>query len=55
MAENSRVVQAAKLLRAVVVNGDLDDYMNYYKERCRSEHHLARYDEDTIERLNLAA
>ena len=42
-------------LRAVVVNGDLDDYMNYYKERYRSEHHLARYDEDTIERLNLAA
>jgi hypothetical protein len=29
--------------------------MNYYKERYRSEHHLARYDEDTIERLNLAA
>jgi len=24
-------------------------------ERYRSEHHLARYDEDTIERLNLAA
>jgi len=42
-------------LRAVVVNGDLDDYMRYYKERYRSEHHLARYDEDTIERLNLAA
>jgi len=42
-------------LRAVVVNGDLGDYMNYYKERYRSEHHLARYDEDTIERLNLAA
>ena len=42
-------------LRAVVVNGDLDDYLNYYKERYRSEHHLARYDEDTIERLNLAA
>jgi hypothetical protein len=42
-------------LRAVVVNGDLNDYMNYYKERYRSEHHLARYDEDTIERLNLAA
>ena len=38
----------------VVVNGDLDDYMNYYKERYRAEHHLARYDEDTIERLNLA-
>ena len=29
--------------------------MNYYKERHRSENHLARYDEDTIERLNLAA
>ena len=42
-------------LRAVVVNGDLDDYMNYYKERYRSEYHLARYDEDTIEHLNLAA
>ena len=42
-------------LRAVVVNGDLDDYMRYYKERYRDEHHLARYDEDTIERLNLAA
>ena len=41
--------------RAVVVNGDLDDYMRYYKERYRDEHHLARYDEDTIERLNLAA
>ena len=43
-----------KLLSAVVVNGDLDDYMNYYKERYRSEHHLSRYDDDTIERLNLA-
>ena len=42
-------------IRAVVVNGDLDDYMNYYKERYRTEHHLARYDGDTIERLNLAA
>ena len=42
-------------LRAVVVNGDLDDYMRYYKNRYRDEHHLARYDEDTIERLNLAA
>ena len=37
-------------LRAVVVNGDLDDYMRYYKERYRDEHHLARYDHDTIER-----
>ena len=36
-------------------NGDLDAYMRYYKERYRSEHHLARYDEDTIDRLNLAA
>ena len=42
-------------LRAVVVNGDLDDYMRYYKERYRDEHHLARYDQDTIDRLNLAA
>ena len=42
-------------LRAIVVNGDLDDYMRYYKKRYRNEHHLARYDEDTIDRLNLAA
>jgi hypothetical protein len=42
-------------IRAVVVNGDLDDYMTYYKNRYREEHHLARYDDDTIERLNLAA
>ena len=42
-------------LRAVVVNDDLDDYMIYYKNRYRDEHHLSRYDEDTIERLNLAA
>ena len=47
--------EAILKLRAVVVNGDLDDYMNYYKNRYRDEHHLARYDEDTIERLNLAA
>ena len=44
-----------RVASAVVVNGDLDDYMRYYKERYRSEHHLARYDADTIERLNLAA
>jgi len=42
-------------IRAVVVNGDLDDYMAYYKQRYRDEHHLARYDEDTIDRLGLAA
>jgi hypothetical protein len=42
-------------IRAVVVNGDLDDYMRYYKRRYRDEHHLARYDPATIEDLNLAA
>ena len=42
-------------IRAVVVNGDLDDYMRYYKQRYRDEHHLARYDPATIEELNLAA
>jgi hypothetical protein len=42
-------------IRAVVVNGDLDDYMTYYKDRYRREHHLARYDENTIEALNLDA
>jgi hypothetical protein len=42
-------------LRAVVVNGDLPDYMRYYKQRYREEHHLSRYDPATIEDLNLAA
>jgi hypothetical protein len=42
-------------IRAVVVNGDLDDYMRYYKQRYREEHHLSRYDPATIEDLNLAA
>ncbi len=42
-------------LRAVVVNGDLDDYMRYYKERYRDEHHLARYDPASIEDLRFAA
>ena len=42
-------------IRAVVINGDLDHYMRYYKQRYRDEHHLARYDEATIEDLNLAA
>jgi hypothetical protein len=37
------------------VNGDLDDYLTYYKNRYREERHLARYDQDTIENLNLAA
>ena len=47
--------EAILKLRAVIASGDLGDYMRYYKERYRAEHHLARYDEDTIERLNLAA
>jgi hypothetical protein len=42
-------------IRAVVVNGDLGDYMRYYKNRYREEHHLSRYDPATIEDLNLAA
>ncbi len=42
-------------LRAVVVNGDLDDYMRYYKNRYREERHLARYDPGCIEDLSLTA
>src|SRR5260370_533178 len=42
-------------IRAVVVNGDLHDYMNYYKERYRADHHLAHYDQDTIDRPHLTA
>ena len=42
-------------LRAVIVNGDLDDYMRYYKERYRDEHHLARYDPASIEDPGFAA
>ena len=42
-------------LRAVVVNGDLDDYMRYYKTRYREERHLARYDPASIEDLALTA
>ncbi len=42
-------------LRAVVVNGDLDDYMRYYKNRYRDEHHLARYDPASAEDLTLTA
>jgi hypothetical protein len=47
--------EAIPKLRAVVVNGDLDDYMNYYKTRYRNEHHLARYDPDSITGLGLTA
>jgi hypothetical protein len=42
-------------LRAVVINGDLDDYMNYYKARYRNQIHLSRYDPDSIASLGLAA
>jgi hypothetical protein len=42
-------------LRAVVVNGDLDDYMNYYKTRYRKDIHLNRYDPASIADLGFAA
>jgi hypothetical protein len=42
-------------LRAVVINGDLGNYMNYYKARYRNQIHLARYDPDSIPRLGLTA
>jgi hypothetical protein len=42
-------------LRAIVVNGDLDNYMNHYKKRYLEEHHLARYDPTSIPDLNLTA
>src|SRR6266404_6258859 len=42
-------------LRAIVVNGNLDDYMSYSKTRYRNDIHLTRYDEDTIESLDLDA
>ncbi|MGH3420813.1 MAG: ISKra4 family transposase [Streptosporangiaceae bacterium] len=42
-------------IRAVVVNGDLDDYMSYYKARYLQERHLARYDPASIPDLGLAA
>ena len=42
-------------LRAVVVNGDLDDYMDYYKARYRTDIHLSRYDPDSIAALGLTA
>jgi hypothetical protein len=40
-------------LRAIVVNGDLDDYMNHYKKRYLQEHHLTRYDPTSIPDLGL--
>jgi hypothetical protein len=42
-------------LRAIVVNGDLDDYMNHYKQRYLQEHHLTRYHPDSIPDLGLTA
>jgi hypothetical protein len=42
-------------LRAVVINGDLDDYMNYYKARYRNDIHRTRYDPDSIPGLGLTA
>jgi hypothetical protein len=42
-------------LRAVVVNGDLDDYTDYYKARYRTDIHLSRYDPDSIAALALTA
>jgi hypothetical protein len=42
-------------LRAVVVNGDLADYMDYYKARYLNEVHLARYDPASIHDIGLAA
>jgi len=42
-------------LRAVVVNGDLDDYMTYYKQRYLEDIHLARYDPASIPDLKLTA
>jgi hypothetical protein len=42
-------------LRAIVVNGDLDDYMNHYKTRYLQEHHLTRYHPASIPGLSLTA
>src|SRR6266849_4453453 len=42
-------------LRAVVVNGDLDDYMTYYKRRYRDDVHLTRYNPASIPDLRLTA
>jgi hypothetical protein len=42
-------------LRAIVVNGDLNDYMAHYKKRYLQEHHLTRYHPDSIPDLDLTA
>lgn len=40
-------------LRGLVINGDLDPYLAYYKQRYLTEHHLARYDPTSIPDLGL--
>lgn len=40
-------------IRAVVVNGDLDAYLAYYKQRYLNEHHLTRYDPASVPDLGL--
>src|ERR1019366_5306881 len=47
--------EAILKLRAVVINGDLDDYMNYYKQRYLEDIHLTRYDPASIPDLRLTA
>jgi hypothetical protein len=42
-------------LRALVVNGDLEEYLDYYKNRYRQETHLNRYDPASLTELGLAA
>jgi len=42
-------------LRALVVNGDLDDFMAYYKQRYLEDIHLTRYDPASIPDLGLTA
>jgi hypothetical protein len=42
-------------LRALIVNNDLDDYMNYYKTRYLNDIHLTRYTPASIPDLDLTA
>ncbi len=45
--------EAILKVRAVVINGDPGDYMNYYRKRYCNEKHLTRYDPDSIPALGL--
>ena len=36
-----------------MINGDLDAYLTYYKQRYLTDHHLARYDPASIPHLGL--